>query len=178
VILPWLAQRPFYTRFSQWTPTPYASLRRLFLFLVVPSTIILPFLLTKTAVTTPDFPTYIPTSEISAANWLSQNSSADDLILAAYPMGNYLPRLILGKVFLGQLDLTTNLPGKLALVEQFWQPETSLAWREAFIQEWGIDYIYIGQYEAELGDTAVSLPGDIVYNHNNVIIRHIRRLED
>ncbi len=173
VILPGLAKRPFYTRFCQWTPTPYATLRRVFFFLVIPSTIILPLLITKTAVDAQDFPTYLPTAEIEAAHWLAQQSGPDDLVLAYYPMGNYLPRELPGKVFLGQLDFTTNLATKLALVEQFWQPATDLAWREALIAEWEVDYIYTGQYEAMAGDTAVPVPGKIIYQRDGVTIYHI-----
>ncbi len=175
VLLPGLAKRPFYTRFSQWTPTPYATLRRFFFFLVIPSTIILSLLVTKTAVDAQDFPTYLPATEITAAHWLAQQSGPDDLVLAYYPMGNYLPRVLPGKVFLGQLDYTTDLEGKVALVEQFWQPETSLAWRQALIETWHIDYIYAGQYEALLGDTAVPVPGEIVYNRDGVMIYHVIR---
>lgn len=173
VVLPRLAQRPFYHRFSRLTPTPYASLRRVFLFLAVPSTIIMPFLLARTAVETEDFPTYLPTAEAEAARWLAGHSQAGDLVLAHYPMGNFLPRYLPGKVFVGQLDYTTDLEGKLALVDQFWQPDTPAAWRRQFLQTWGINYVYVGRYEQALMETAVTPPGERIYEAGGVSIYHI-----
>ncbi len=168
--LPWLEKRPFFARFARLTPTPTATLRRMFLYLVVPSTIIIPFLLVKTAVTTPDFPTYIPSAEAAAARWLGQEAQPDDIILAYYPMGNYLPRETDARLFVSQLDFTTDLSGKLTQVEQFWQPGTSLAWRQALIDTWSIDYIYEGTYERALSQQPVDLPGDIVYDRGGVTI--------
>lgn len=169
-ILPWLAQRPFYGRFSKWTATPYASLRRLFIVLVIPSTFIMSLLLVKTAVTTPDFPTYLPQSETAAADWLAAHTDENDLIMAYYPLGNYLPRHISGKVFLGQFDYTTDFEEKLTTVETFWDDDTSVEWRLNLIETWGIDYIYAGQYEHNLFQHRITPPGQIVYDAQGVKI--------
>lgn len=173
VVLPRLAARPFYNRFSNWTPTPYASLRRIFYILVFPSTIIMSFLLVKTAVTTPDFPTYLPQSETTAAQWLAKQTNEDDLILAHYPMGNYLPRHISGKVFVGQFDYTTGFQEKLALVERFWQHDTTGEWRLDLIETWGIDYIYAGHYENGLTQTTIIPPGQLIYDADGVKIYQV-----
>ncbi len=172
-VLPWLARRPFYTRFSRFTTTPYASLRRVWFAAVLPSTLLIPLLLTKTAVSAHDFPVYVPNPEVEAAEWLGAHSTANDLILAAYPMGNFLPRAVSGKLFLGQLDFTTDLDGKLALLDQFWAEETTLAWRKAFLQEWGIDIIYVGQYERALMKEPVELPAELVFTNEAVSIYRV-----
>ena len=172
-VLPWLAKRPFYTTFSRFTTTPYASLRRVWFAAFLPSTLLIPLLFSKTATTTQDFPLYLANQEIEAAVWLGQHSDADDLILAAYPLGNYLPRTISGKLFLGQLDFTTDLDNKLAQLEQFWAAETSLAWREAFLQEWEIDIIYEGQYEQGFIQEPVALPAEIVFQNETVKIYRV-----
>lgn len=172
-VLPWLAKRPFYTTFSRLTPTPYASLRHVWFAALLPSTLFIPLLLSKSASTVTDFPLYLAQQEVEAAAWLGQNSSADDLTLAAYPMGNYLPRTIPGKLFLGQLDFTTDLEGKLALLEQFWAAETAPAWRESFLQEWGIDLIYLGQYEQDLRTEPVDLPAKIIFQNETVKIYRV-----
>ena len=170
VILPRLQAGDFYGRFSRYTATPEASLRRLFLFLVIPSTILLPLLLARNALDTPDFPLYLSRSEVAAADWLAEQSDSGQLVLAYYPMGNYLPRVFSGKVFLGQLDFTTDLDDKLSDVEQFWREDTSDEWREAFLAEWGIDYIYQGQYENEIKQGDVTPPGKVVFQNDQVII--------
>jgi hypothetical protein len=172
-VLPWLARRPFYTSFSRFTTTPYASLRRVWFAIFLPSTLLIPLLLTKTAVSAQDFPVYIANQEVEAADWLAQHSDADDLILAAYPLGNYLPRAISGKLFLGQLDFTTDLDDKLRLLEQFWAEETTLAWRKAFLQEWDIDIIYAGQYEQGFIQQPVELPAEIIFRNETVTIYRV-----
>jgi hypothetical protein len=172
-ILPYLEKRPFYHRFSQWTPTPYASLRRIFLFLVIPTAIIIPFWLTRDVVQHSDFPTYVLQSEVDAVRWLSENTQAADLILSDYPMGNYLPRESESKVFVGHFHFTTDVEEKQALVNRFWQTDTSPAWRQALLDTWGIDYVYEGTYEKRLGDGAVPIPGNIVYENDTVTIYQV-----
>jgi len=170
VILPDLQKRPFFTRFARVTPTPYDSLRRIFLALAMPTTLIIPFWLARSATLATDFPTYVSAAEVAALNWLGQNTNHEDLILIDYPMGNFLPRVAAAKSFTGHFHFTTNLLQKNRIVEQFWQPETSPEWRQALIETWGIDYIYQGAYERSLYGQPVDLPGDVVYEQGGVTI--------
>lgn len=172
-ILPYLVKRPFYTYFSRLTPTPYASLRRIFIFLVIPSTIIIPFWLARDVAQQSDFPTYVLQSEVEAAHWLADHTQATDLILSDYPMGNYLPREVESKVFVGHFHHTTDIDAKKALVKQFWQTDTSSAWRQALLDTWGIDYVYEGVFERALGDGDVPIPGAIVFENETVTIYKI-----
>jgi hypothetical protein len=107
--------------------------------------------------------------------WLSQHVTEDDIVLADYPIGNYLPRLIKGKVFLGQLDFTTDLDGKLTQLSTFWHEDTSAEWRAAFLEEWGIDYIYQGTYEQQLTDGDIIVPGTVIYEHEGIVIYRVAR---
>ena len=173
VILPRLREGDFYGRFSRYTSTPEASLRRIFIFLVIPSTLLLPLLLARNALDIPDFPLYLPCSEAEAADWLAEHADPDQLVLAYYPMGNYLPRVYPGKMFLGQLDFTTDLDNKLANVEQFWREETQDEWRRAFLQEWGINYIYQGQYENSIRQGDIVPPGKIIFQNDQVTIYQV-----
>jgi hypothetical protein len=124
----------------------------------------------KNGITTPDFPFFYPTEEVQAVGWLAENTDEDDLILAYYPMGNYLPREINGRTFIGHLNLTIDLDNKLAEVEKFWNAKTSMEWREAFLRKWGIDYIYMGSFEMGISGEAVDVPGVIVYEGDGVKI--------
>jgi hypothetical protein len=173
VILPKLRESAFFTRFSQLSPTPYESLRRIFIILTIPSTLLVTLWVIRNATTTRDFPLYYPVEEIQAADWLAENINEEDLILAYYPMGNYLPRSIPGKVFLGHLNLTIELDNKLEDIEKFWNPETSQEWREDFVEEWGITTIYQGNYENALSDTPIIPPGEVVYKNNSVSIYYV-----
>jgi hypothetical protein len=173
VVLPWLSQRPFYRSFSLLTPTPYASLRRVFLFLVVPSTFILPFWISRGALQDSDYPTYLPEAEIEAMIWLGQHVEEGELVLSSYPTGNYFPAVMAGKVFAGQLDFTTDLEAKLSAVTQFWRAESGDVWRQQLLDEWGIDYVYQGRFERALMDEEVAPPGVIVFDREGVIIYHV-----
>ena len=151
VILPRAQTQKWYTHFSKLTPTPYESLRRVLIILTLPSGIIVTLLLAKNVLLQKEFPYYMPSSEVQAMEWLAEHSNPKtDLVLAYYPVGNYFPVLSDTRVFMGQFFLTVNFDEKLTLVETFWEPKTSNQWRQTFIDEWQITYIYQGAYENSL----------------------------
>ncbi len=170
VILPKLKSTNFYARFSTLTPTPYKTLRRVFILLTLPSTLLVTLWIIQNAALSVDYPSYYPSEEIEAMRWMGENTDAHDLILASYPIGNYLPRLISGKVFLGHLNLTIDLENKLVDLEKFWDENTPQEWKEIFIEEWGFTYIYQGKYEKELGGVGVIQLGEVVYENEKVKI--------
>ena len=173
VALPWLQTTHFYGRFARLTPTPFASLRRMILILTVPSTLMMALFPLKTVTVQAEFPYYMPTSEREAAVWLTDNTNANDVVLAYYPVGNYLPSLSNTPVFMGQFFLTLNFEEKVEMVEQFWTADTSDEWRQNFIEEWQITHIYQGQYEQQLMQGDIKLPGKIVYDQNGIIIYEV-----
>jgi hypothetical protein len=59
-------------------------------------------------------------------------------------------------------------------VEQFWDEGMAESWRESFLEEWGITYIYEGRYEQEIMQGNVRPPGEIVYEANGVRIYRVR----
>jgi len=145
--------------------------RRMAIGLGMPS--VLTLLILRSVLLPREFPYYLPAAEVRAAEWLAQHSDANDLILAYHPMGNYLPRVIDGRVFVGQLYLTVSLNEKLRLVERFWDEETPAAWRERFVREWGITHIYQGQHEQGITVGKVIPPGEIVYHSEGVTIYEV-----
>jgi hypothetical protein len=173
LILPSIQHTSFFTRFSRYTSTPAESLRRVFLFLVIPSTIILPFWTARSVTQTAGFPYYMPAGEVRAMTWLADHTDDQALYLADYPIGNFLPRLAEGKTFVGHLDHTTDLPAKLESLARFWHEDTPDSWREAFLAEWGITHIFQGQFERELMVGEVRPPGRIVYQADGVTIYQV-----
>jgi len=169
-VLPWLTRRPAFSVFSRLTPTPHASLRRVLLLLTLPSTLMAALILAYSPLVRPDFPLYLPEAELRAVAWLAEHASADSVVLAHYPVGNVLPRAAAGRVFLGQPYLTLDLPAKLALLDQFWDPATPDAWRADFVRAWGVSHVYAGRYEQALGADAVTPPGRVIYRANGVTI--------
>lgn len=175
VILPWLKKTAFDGRFHPFTPVD--TLRRSFLILSMPSTLMVALFLIKNVSLIPDFPYYMPQSEITAMNWLATQTQADtDVILAYYPVGNYFPILSSTHVFMGQLAFTVHFNEKSALVEQFWQTQTTNEWRQAFLDEWHVTYVYEGVYEDALHEGSITPPGELVYDQEGVKIYRVTPL--
>jgi hypothetical protein len=112
-------------------------------------------------------------SEKMAMTWLVDNTTEQDLVLAYYPVGNYLPVLGNVRVFMGHFGFTLNFSEKADQVEQFWDASTSDAWRQAFIEQWQITHIYQGQYERQIMQEEVKPPGEVVYDQGGVIIYEV-----
>jgi hypothetical protein len=170
LVLPWLKSTSFFLNFSRLSPTPYDSLRRVFIILAFPSTLMVSLLVTRSTALQFQFPAYLPRSEVAAAQWLADHVDEDKLILTYYPIGNYLPRISTSRVFLGQKFMTPQLDQKLQLVESFWDPTTSNAWREELLREWDVDYIYEGAYEKNIFNFELALPTEAIYQEESVAI--------
>ena len=168
--LPRIKSSGFYQSFSKMTPTPQETLRRMIILLTIPSTLLFLLWTVRSAILVKDFPNYYAIQEIKAAEFLAGRASKEDIILAHYPIGNYLPRIAPARAFLGHLNLTLDLDDKMALLEKFWDADTSNAWREAFVEKWEINYIYSGSAEKLLQSQPVQLPFPIIYNKNEIII--------
>ncbi|MFN2145877.1 MAG: hypothetical protein ACK2T7_11045 [Anaerolineales bacterium] len=141
-----------------------AFYRNLTLLLTLPSTILFITYFTMVINSYHIFPYYNKQIELDAAAWLSEVTTDDDLLMAEFPLCNLLPRYGKGRVFNGHFDLTVDMEGKSELVEKFFLPQTSDQWRQDFINQWGITYIYQGRYEnAHSEDTSLILPYEIIY---------------
>jgi hypothetical protein len=169
-LLPWLAGRlntPFWQKIST---EPLATVRRVLLILTVPSTLMVVLFLCQVAFVRADYPLFLPQADETAVQWLAAHTTVEDVVFAAYPVGNYLPRVSPARVFVGQPFITVEMDKKLALQAQFWQPETTEAWRQAFLAEWGITYVYVGSYERPLLPQNSTPPGELVYANDGVEI--------
>jgi hypothetical protein len=173
VALPRLKMTGFYGRFSRLTPTPYDTLRRVVLIFSAPSALMVVLFLIKNSTVQTDFPYYMARDEKMAMTWLVDNTTEQDLVLAYYPVGNYLPILGDVRVFMGHFGFTLNFSEKADQVEQFWDASTSAAWRQAFIEQWQITHIYQGQYERQIMQEEVKPPGEVVYDQGGEIIYEV-----
>lgn len=173
-LLPRLQQGRFFQSFSRYTPTPLASLRRVFITAVLPTALIIPIWTARGAQQSAGFPYYMPQSEVQAMIWLGEHSTTTDVYLSDYPIANYLLRVAPGHTFGGHLDHTTNLAEKLANVQQFWNQQTPATWRSDFIQQWGITYIYQGAFEQNLMQGSITPPGELIYDHAGVRIYQVQ----
>lgn len=173
MVLPSLQKSRFFTTFSRLTPTPLATLRRCILILTIPSTMMVVVFLMQVSTLRQDFPVYLPQNEVSAAAWLAGQTGPEDVVLASYEVGNYLPRLVGSKVFLGHEYLTLDLAAKEALWVNFWQKETTVTDRQTFLETWGITYIVQGAEEQAVSQGEVVLPAVLVYEADGIRIYHL-----
>jgi len=89
--------------------------------------------------------------EVAALDWLAGQVRPDDVVLAAYDTGNYLPARVGARVFLGHGLETVNAEEKEAQVERFFDVTTDDAWRRQLLARYGVDYVFWGPAERALG---------------------------
>lgn len=96
-------------------------------------------------------PVFIATAHVEAATWLADRAG-QNVVLASYEMGNYLPTVADVRTFGGHGPETARSAEKRAQVERFFNSATDDAWRKALLAEFGVDYLYYGPAERELGE--------------------------
>jgi hypothetical protein len=96
-------------------------------------------------------PIYRDTAEVAALDWLDERVDFDHVVLAAHGTGNYLPARVGARAFVGHGPETVRFSEKKALVARFFQAPTSDAWRQGLLDEYGVDYVFWGAAERQLG---------------------------
>ena len=148
-------------------------LRRILVLLTIPSTLLFIVWTISAPLSNPGYPYYLPETEVSGVEWLSNQATENDLILAEYPISNLIPRYSPARVFLGHLNLTIDLEDKINLEQRFWDPATDPAWRSKFIKDWGITYIYYGEFEKAHSTEPIQIPGQMIYNQDGIQIYRV-----
>lgn len=97
-------------------------------------------------------PIYRPGAEVSALEWLGARAKPDERVLASFKTGNIVPVWTDLRVFAGHGPETLHNNKKKDDIHHFFQPETSDDWRQALLCDFGIDYVFYGPYERDLGD--------------------------
>ena len=95
-------------------------------------------------------PVFHTGAEINAADWLGVHVTPDQVVLAAFQTGNYLPTRISARVFAGHGPETVNSEAKQAMVRQFFASGDD-ALRHSLLSENGVSYVFYGPNERALG---------------------------
>lgn len=98
-----------------------------------------------------DYPYYLHADEIAGLRWLEAHARPDDVVLSSLTIGQYVPALTGTRAFLAHWAQTLDFYGKSAMVEEFFAPGTDDARRERILQQYGVDYIFVGPAERALG---------------------------
>ena len=96
-------------------------------------------------------PVYRDAAEVTTLDWLSGRVRSEDVVLAAYETGNYLPARVGARSFVGHGPESIRSEEKRQLVSRFFDPATSDSWRRRLLAEHGVDYVFWGPIERRLG---------------------------
>jgi len=96
-------------------------------------------------------PIYRDAGEVAALDWLSERVESDDVVLAAYETGNYLPARVGARTFVGHGPESVRADEKKALVALFFAEATDDVWRCDLLSEYGVDWVLWGPAEQGLG---------------------------
>jgi hypothetical protein len=86
-----------------------------------------------------------------AMKWLEANTERDDIVLADYELGNYVPAISGNVVYIGHSPETINFWGKWSLVKNFFNADTDDKFRKEFLRVSGTKYIIYSWKERKLG---------------------------
>jgi len=86
-----------------------------------------------------------------ALKWLEENTGRDDVVLADYEIGNYVPAISGNTVFIGHSPETLNFWAKWDLVKMFFSGEADDNFRKEFLKGWGIRYVFYSWKEKKIG---------------------------
>lgn len=91
-------------------------------------------------------PNYITEDEAQAMKWLRKNVGREEPILSLPEIGCYIPALAGRRVYVGHWGETPDFAKKYNLARRFYAlgPDE---WREEFLKENGIRYVYYGRFE-------------------------------
>jgi hypothetical protein len=96
-------------------------------------------------------PIYRDRWEVAALDWLDGRVQLDDVVMGAYETGNYLPARAKARSFVGHGPESVRADEKKALVAQFFAGETGEQWRRDLLADYGVDWLFWGPVERELG---------------------------
>ena len=85
-------------------------------------------------------------------DWLVAHTQPGDIVLSSFEVGNYIPARAGNRVFLGHGPETIYVEEKENIVGQFFQAQTSDAYREEILGQYNVAYLFYGPVERALGD--------------------------
>lgn len=94
---------------------------------------------------------YAHADERGAARWLRAHAEPDEVALAYFYTGNWLPARTPLRSFFGHWSLTAHVPARMADVIRFFDADTPGEERIALLTEFSVDYVYVGADERALG---------------------------
>jgi uncharacterized membrane protein len=99
-----------------------------------------------------DYPYYLHQDEVTAMNWLRENTPSDAIALSSLMVGQYVPALSGNTAFLAHWAQTVQFYDKQNRVAHFFDADTLDEQRAETVRAFGVDYVFYGPAERALGD--------------------------
>jgi hypothetical protein len=96
-------------------------------------------------------PSFRDASEIAAMDWLAARSEPGDVVLTAYDTGAYLPARANVRVLVGHDLEAMNAKRMREGVARFFDAATDDSWRQTFLKDHSVDYVFWGPAERKIG---------------------------
>jgi hypothetical protein len=124
-------------------------------------------------------PIFHSQAEVTAADWLGVQTTSDQVVLASFETGNYLPTRMSGRVFAGHGPETMYADLKADMINRFFADGDD-TFRTGLLRDYGISYLFYGPAERALGGFS---PGDApylqqVYDNGSVQIYQVVKAAD
>jgi hypothetical protein len=124
-------------------------------------------------------PIFQSQAEVSAADWLGAHTTSDQVVLAAFETGNYLPTRMSARVFAGHGPETIYADLKTDMLNRFFADGDD-TFRTELLRDYGISYVFYGPAERSLGSFS---PEDAsylqqVYDNGRVQVYRVVRAGD
>jgi hypothetical protein len=100
----------------------------------------------------PAQPLYRHLDQVRAFSQLAQLAAPGEVVLSAHNTGNPMPAFAPVRVVIGITTLTVAYDQVAAQVDSLYQANTPDAQRQVLLKKWGVEYVYWGPDERELGD--------------------------
>ena len=156
VVLPWLRSTRIFQKLLTQPRYSRQGMERfiLFIFLLFMSlsNIYLLADVSMTAAIRQPYPFFRSEAELQAADWLQENVGLTKIVMAASETGNYLAGQVGNPVVLGHWAETVDFASKTREAGRFYAAATDDEWRQAFLSEHGVSYVWYGPQERRLGD--------------------------
>lgn len=101
------------------------------------------------------FPCYLEKDSVDAFAWLNWNSSPSSVVLSSYEIGNFIPAYSRNKVYIGHWAQTKEFNEKGRLTLSFFNSSVSEDWRNRFLMENHINYVFYGPFERGIGNASL-----------------------
>jgi hypothetical protein len=126
------------------------------------------------------YPFFRPQAELEAMNWLRANSRPEEVVLAAYWTGSYLPYGAGNRIVVGHRYETVHFDARRQEVERYFSLVADDVWRQSLLRRYGIAYVFTGQAERELGlfDPAQAGYLERVFENDETAVYRVLRLDE